>query len=113
MIKNLIIVGLFANLVYAAPITTDIERCGSLICDKLTHVCDPIINVCVRCDDECNPARHTSTQELNQCRAKCSVWWNNVSSRNNSISIREYFQSKSTVLKRDVKEFLRWILTQL
>jgi len=48
-------------------------RCGLWTCDLRSHYCDPIINGCARCDDDCHPARiHGNKAAEDECRRNCA-----------------------------------------
>jgi hypothetical protein len=57
----------------ARTVSTLRVTCGLYTCDLRTHYCDPIIDSCARCDDDCHPARIRGNQAaIDECHTKCA-----------------------------------------
>jgi len=51
-------------------------QCGLWTCDLRSHYCDPVIDGCARCDDDCHPARINGNRAaIEECQRNCAVYY--------------------------------------
>jgi len=83
--KTLLLMTMGISIVRTASLTrnelirVDLEThvpCGLWTCDLRQYYCDPVINGCARCDDDCHPARINGNRAaVEECQKNCAVYY--------------------------------------